>query len=171
MGIDGDAYQFVKVLHILAVVVGFGAVSLNGVYGLQAKARRGREGLAIAEAMHTVTTKVAIWFIYAVPVLGILLILMSDDLFKFSQAWISMSFVVYIAIMGLAHAVQIPNVRRMLELMRELAAGAPGAAAAGGPPPQVAELEQRGKQAAVVGGTLNLLMVVAIFLMVFKPGL
>jgi len=176
MGITGDAYKLVKVLHIVAAVVGFGAVSLNGLYGLQARDRRGREGLAVAESMYAVTTTWAMWFIYAVPVLGILLILMSDDLFKFSQAWISMSFVVYIAIIGLSHAVHLPNIRRMLELMRELAAGPAGTmsgtavGAAGGPPPQAVELESRGKQAAMVGGVLNLLMVGAIALMVFKPG-
>jgi len=172
MGITGDAYQFVKVLHILAVVVGFGSVMLNGVYGLQARDKKGREGLAVAEAMHTVTTKVAMWFIYAVPVLGILALLLSDDTWKFSQAWISLSFVVYIAGLGLAHAVQIPNVNRMIALMKELADGAAvTAGAGGGPPPQAMELEKRGKQAAMVGGVLNLLVVVAIYLMVFKPGL
>jgi type II secretory pathway component PulM len=34
----------------------------------------------------------------------------------------------------------------------------------------VAELEQRGKKAALVGGILNLIVVVVVFLMVWKPG-
>ena len=41
---------------------------------------------------------------------------------------------------------------------------------AGGPPPQVAEMQSIGQRMGVVGPLLDLILVVIIFLMVFKPG-
>lgn len=171
MGIDSGAYQFVLVLHLVAVVIGFGTTFSAGFYGMEAKARKGREGAAIAEASLSVTTKVGEWAIYAVPILGIALVMMSDDAWKFSQVWISLSFLVYIAAIGLVHGMHLPNVRKMNQLMAELAAGEGGGASSGGPPPQVAELEARGKRAAMAGGLLNAMWVLAVVLMVAKPGL
>lgn len=164
-------YKTLLVLHLLAVILGFGPAMMAGFYGAEAKKRRGREGLAIAEATYKVVGTYAEWFIYAVPVLGILLVLASDDAWKFSQAWVSLSFLIYIAAIGIVHAVHLPNLRRMNALMAELVNGAPPAGGAtGGPPPQVAEIEARGKKAGMVGGALSLMAVVVVILMVFKPG-
>ena len=156
-------------LHILAVVVGFGPLMLAGAFGVKAKSRPGPEGLAIAETTYDVMRTYAEWAVYAVPVFGILLVLTSDDAWKFSQTWVSVSFLLYFVGLGLAHAVHFKNLKRMNQLMAELVAG-PGGGGAAGRPPQVAELEQRGRQAAIVGGILNLIVVVIIVLMVWKPG-
>jgi hypothetical protein len=59
----------------------------------------------------------------------------------------------------------------MNALQNQLLAGPPpGAAPASGPPPQVAELEARGKKAAMFGGILHLLLTLLLLDMVFKPG-
>ncbi len=169
-GLNSGVYKFVLVLHILAAIVGFGSVFLAGVFGAKAQARGGREGLAISEVVFDVAEHWSTWFIYAVPVLGIVLILVSQDAWKFSQMWISLSFLLYIVGIGLSHGLHFPNLRRMNVLGAELVSGA-ASPAGGGPPPQVAELEARGKRAAAVGSILNLLVVAILFLMVFKPGL
>jgi uncharacterized membrane protein len=168
---DGP-YKFVLILHILTVIIGFGGVFLNGVYGELAKNRKGSEGAAIAEATYTVSVHWAEWFIYAVPIFGILLVLQSDKVWKFSQAWISIALLLYVIALGIVHGAHLPNIRRMNALMGELAAmGPPPAGAAmSGPPPQVAELEARGRRAAALGGALNLIVVVIVVLMVWKPG-
>jgi uncharacterized membrane protein len=171
MGLNSGIYKFLFVLHILAVVVGFGPLMLGGAWGVKAKALQGREGAAVAQTTYDVLRTYAEWAIYAVPVFGILLILVSDDAWKFSQTWISLSFLLYLAGVGIAHAAHFKNLKRMNELMAELAAGtSPPGAGRGGPPPQVAELEERGKRAALVGGVLNVIVVAIIFLMVWKPG-
>ena len=59
----------------------------------------------------------------------------------------------------------------MNRVMAELNAGGPPPAGAAGAPPQVAELEERGKRAAMYGGILNVIAVVLVLLMVWKPGL
>jgi len=169
-GLNSGVYKLLLTLHILAAIVGFGSVFLAGVFGAKAQARGGREGLAISEVVFDVAEHWSTWFIYAVPVLGIIVLLLSQDVWKFSQMWISASFLLYIIGIGLSHGVHFPNLRRMNALGAELVAGGP-APAGGGPPPQVAELEACGKKAAAVGMVLNLLVVVILFLMVFKPGL
>ena len=171
MGVNSGIYKFVLVLHLMTAIIGFGSVFLAGVFGSKAQARGGREGLAVSEVTADVAKHWSEWFIYAVPVFGILLVLLSDDVYKFSQTWISVSFLLYFGAIGLSHAVHFPNLRRMNELAAELVAGAPpGGGGTGGPPPQVAELEERGKRAAAVGAVLNLVVVAIVFLMVWKPG-
>jgi hypothetical protein len=179
--IDSDGYKVVLILHILTVVIGLGAVFLNGVYGAQAKARKGPEGLAVAQA-NLAVTKIAEWFIYAILPTGIVLVLLSDDVFEFEQTWIWLSTLLYVVALGLSHGVMLPAVKRMHVLMAEMnamgpppgASGGPGAGGpppgAGGPPPQVVELAALGKKVAPVGAVLNVLTVVIIVLMVWQPG-
>lgn len=163
-----EAYKLVFVLHLVTVIIGFGGVFIAGVLGAKAGARGGREGLAIAEVSLDVTEHWAEWFIYAAPVFGVILVFLSDDTWKFSQSWIGISILLYIVAVGMVHGLHLPNIRRMNALGAELAASPP--AGAGGPPPQVAELQDRAKKAALVGGLLNLTWVVIVFLMVYKPG-
>jgi len=191
--IDSDAYKIVLTLHILTVVVGIGAVMLNGLYGAQAKARKGPEGLAIAEANFKVSM-IAEKVIYLIPLFGIGLVFMSKtdgvQIYDWDQTWIWLSIVLYVVALGISHGVVVPTAKRMQVLMGELVAmgpppgaggpggpgGHPGGApaggppGAGGPPPQVVELEALGKKIGAGGMALNLLTVVLIALMVFKPG-
>ncbi len=166
---NDDLYRIVMVLHILVAIVGFGGVMLNGLYGSQIKKHRGTDALAIAEANYKVST-VAEYFIYAVPVLGVLLVLLSDHQIEFSDLWVGLSIAIYVVAIGVSHAVMLPTVRRILVLLRELAAGGPPpAGAAAGPPPQVLELQALGQRAGATGATLNVMLVAVLVLMVFQP--
>jgi uncharacterized membrane protein len=168
----GDTpYKVVLLLHILSAIIGFGAVFLSALYGRAAERHKGAEGLAIAETNYDVS-QVATYFIYAVFVFGILLVLMSDDVFKFSQGWLSASFALYLLGVGLSHGMLRPNVRRMHALMRELASGGPpvASAAGAGRPPQVDEIEHRARTVGIVGAVLNLNVVLLLYLMIWKPG-
>lgn len=188
MGVDSGAYDAVLVLHVMCVIIGFGGVFLNGIYGSESKRRSGREGLAVFEATERVG-KVAEFFILAVPVFGIALILMSHDKWSFSQTWVASALAIYGVALVLSFGFHLPNLRRMGKLMHELvtATEAPPAvaggavptddapagaaiASAGGPPPQVGELARCGKLAGVFGGSLNLAIVAVVILMVWKPG-
>lgn len=159
-------YSVLLILHILSVVVGIGAVMLNGVYGAQAKARPGPGGRAIVEANYKVT-EIASYVIYTIPVFGILLVMASDKAFKFSQTWIWLSMLLYIVAIGISHGLMKPTVKKMLGLMNEMEQGPPPA---GGPPPQAASMAALGQRLATGGMALNLITVVLIVLMVGKPG-
>lgn len=158
MGVGTNLYDLVLVLHILAVIIGFGGMFIAGFYGAEGAKRQGAEGLAIQETTMKVTSLAPTMAVYTVPILGILLILLSDDVWQFSDMWISLSFLLYIAIIVLAVTVQVPNIRRMIALRT----GAEGV--------QATEVEKRAKTAAAVGGALNLLWIAILVLMVFKPG-
>jgi uncharacterized membrane protein len=156
MGVDGDLYNVVLVLHILAAIIGFGGMFIAGFYGNESRRLPGAEGLVVAQATLKVSGQVPTVAVCAVPILGILLILMSDDVWQFSQAWISLSFLLYFVLMGLATGLQVPTLRKLVALR-----------AAGG---NATEVEALGKKAAMVGGIVNLLWVATLALMVFKPG-
>ena len=163
--------KILLLLHIVCVVVGIGSLSLNGVYGLQAKARQGPAGLGITEANEKVSG-IAEKFVYGIPVFGILLVLRIDG-YDFDQTWIWLSLLLYAIAIGISHGIMIPTVKKMIALQHELVAmGPPPAGApAGGPPPQVAQLEENGKKLGTFGPVLNLIAVVIIGLMIWKPGL
>ena len=172
MGPGSTGYKIVLVLHILSLIFGFGPFVLNGLYGAQAKKRPGPGGLAIGEASFAVGM-VAEKIIYTVPIWGIGLVFMSDDVWSFSQLWVWLSLLLYLTAVGISHAVMIPSAKRMNVLAAELVAAGgppPGAAPGGPPPPQVVEMEAIGKKLAIGGTTLNLFLLTIIVLMVFKPG-
>ena len=168
--LDG-VYKFLLVAHIFCAIVGFGSVYLNALYGRQIQKRQGREGLAIFEANFRVS-EIGQYFIYAVFVFGILLVISSDKVWEFKQTWVWLATALYIVGIGVSHAVLFPAVKRMGMLMREMVdAGPPPAGAPAGPPPQVAELTALGPRVGAASVFLDVLMIVILAIMVWKPGI
>jgi hypothetical protein len=168
--VNGGFYKLFLVLHILCAIVGFGSVYLNGVYGAEMKKRRGADALAIYDANWRVS-KIGEYVIYGVFIFGLALVGMSDDAWKFSQTWVWLASVLFIIGLGVSHGVLLPAVKRMGVLMREMvAAGPPPAGAAAGAPPQAVEMEALGKRVGAASVFLNLLVVVILAIMVWKPG-
>jgi len=170
VGSETALYKIVLIGHILTAIVGIGTVFLNGLYGAESKKRPGPGGLAISQANYRVSM-VAENFIYAVLVLGLLLVWLSDGQWTFSQTWVWLSVVLFVISLGVSHGFLLPRVRRMNALGEELAAGGPPPEGApGGPPPQVAMMEALGKQVGAASGVLHLMTLALLYLMVFKPG-
>lgn len=169
MGTQSTLYQIVLVLHIAVAIVGIGTVMLNGIYGAETKKRPGPGGLAIAQANYRVSM-VAENFIYAILVLGLILVWLSDGQWTFSQTWVWLAIVVFIISLGVSHGILLPRVRRMNALMEEMVAAGPPTGAPSGPPPQAGMLEALGKQVGAASGVLHLSTLVLVYLMVFKPG-
>jgi hypothetical protein len=166
-----NLYKITFLLHILVAIVGLGAVMLNGLYAAQAQKWQGVPSRAILETNFKVS-KVAEYFIYAIPVFGILLQVQSKVgpiyVWKFTQFWLWFAILLYVIALGISHGVMTPGTKRMLALMEEVESGPPPA---GGPPPQVAEIQTIGKRLGAGGATLDLIVVVLLYLMIFKPGL
>jgi hypothetical protein len=165
-GTNSGIYKFLLLLHILSVVVGIGAVMLNGLYAAQSQKWPGTPGRAISEANETVSG-IAEKVIYLIPIFGILLVLVSDDAWGFDQTWIWLSILLYVAALGVAHGVLMPGHRRINALLEEMEQAPPPA---GGAPPQVAQVQELGKRQAMAGMFNNLAVVVLIALMIWKPG-
>jgi uncharacterized membrane protein len=165
VGLNSGAYKFVLFLHILCAIIGFGTVFFNGIYGKQSADRKGPEGVAISDSV-LVVSKIAEYFIYAVFVLGLLLVWLSDEVFSFSDKWITLSMVLYIVGIGISHGVLLPNVKKMNALGHEMLAGPPPA---GGPPPQVVENERRAQKVKAADGALKVVLVAILALMIWQP--
>ena len=168
-------YKFSLALHIVCAVLGFGAVALNGLYAQQIKARLQTGNVSEALAIHNANMKVSQigeYLIYAVFVLGFVVLpqakIGGHAVFEFSQTWVWLSVVLFVIAIGLSHAVMFPGAKRLRTLMEEMLVGPPPA---GGPPPQVAEMQTVGQRMGTVGAILDVILVVIIFLMVWKPGL
>ncbi|MEX0664001.1 MAG: DUF2269 family protein [Acidimicrobiia bacterium] len=167
--VSDTAYDIVLVLHILCAIIGFGGVALAGIYDQQSRARGGSEGFAIFQA-NLLVTRVASYFIYAVFLLGILLVLLSDDVIGFGDTWIWLAIVIFVAAVGAVHALLFPRLKRVEGLLAGLLSAVPPAGA-GGPPPQGAELARVGRQVGIISTALNLATLVILILMVTKPGI
>lgn len=164
--INSGIYKFVLLIHILSVIFGIGAVVLNGLYAAQAQKLPGAPGRAVSEANFFVGG-VAEKIIYTIPIWGLALVGLSDKAWKFSQTWVWLSLLLYVAALGISHAVMIPGHKRINELLAEIETAPP---AGGGAPPQVAEIQQLGQKQAIGGGALNLIVVLLVALMIWKPG-
>jgi uncharacterized membrane protein len=153
--VNSGAYKVFFLLHILSIVIGFGGVIWNGLYGAQSKKLGGAEGAAISEANFLAASR-AEWVIYSVPIWGFAMIGLSDKYYKFSQAWIGISLLLYIVAAVVARVVLVPSHRQYSELIRSGGA--------------ITERDALYKKMAAVGGTLNLVLVVITILMIWKPG-
>ena len=166
MGIGETGYDIVKVLHILCAVVGFGGVLLNGVYAAQARKRPPAEGLAVMEANVFVSNKIAKIAIYLTLVLGFGVVGLSDQQIEFTDLWVMISIILFIASLLVSELLLSPRVKKLVALQREIAEGPPPQ---GGPPPQVAQMKALGGQVGAFSGFLHLAFVVILSLMVFQP--
>ena len=132
----GDtSYDLVLVLHILSAVVAFApavaaVVTPRGV-GL------GGEAVRTGRIVYTPA-------LIATGLLGVVLVLMSDEFIEFSDAWVSIAFLAWIAAVGVYQALVIRGARANTEA---------------------------GRRQVVLGSqVLAVLAVVLVYLMVVKPG-
>lgn len=166
MGITSFGYRVFFLLHILAAIIGFGGVMLNGVYAARARKRPPAEGLAVMEVNSWVSFTIAEKAIWLVPIFGFGLVGLSDKIYKFSQTWVWLSLVIYLAAVAVSLLLLQPRVKQLLALQREMIAQGPTQ----GPPPQAPQLAAIGKQLGPISGVLHLALLVVLVLMIWKPG-
>ncbi len=170
---DSFIYELVLFLHIFAAIAGFGPTFVWPVLSVMA---RKTGDMALAAGVGRLSERagrVFEPFIFATGLFGLVLVVFgatADPAYwEFSDTWITIAMTLYIAALIFSLSVHLPNLKAMGVLRQELLDGVPGGQA--GPPPQVAELEARGKKAAMYGGMLHLVFTIILLDMVFKPGL
>jgi len=145
--VGSDIYNVLFLLHILAVIVTFapGFVWPMLTSGL----RRAGKSLGTEANQVAADSTVRIQGPAAVlaGLFGIGLIVTSDEVWKFSQRWISIAFVLWFILIGLVFGLLLPTYRKV----------------AGGDTAS----EQR---AAMFHGMLHLLLVLMLIVMIWKPG-
>jgi uncharacterized membrane protein len=167
MGVDGNVYRFLLLLHIACAVLGFGGLAYNGYYLVRGRRLGGTEGTGVVEANADVS-RIAEILVYAVFVLGLLLVASSQKMWKFSQAWLSAAMVLYLIDIGVLHGFVRRAQKRYNELTTEVN-GAPVRVEAA-VPGEVGELVRLEQRISIGWAIFDVVFLVVIYLMVFKPG-
>lgn len=157
------AYEFSLFLHITAVVVGFGATFAESIMFPVALKMSPRN----LPYVHRLQLTINQWF--ATPALVVVLATgfyqVSEGNWELGDFWISGTLAIVIVIGGLLGGYFIPADRRLGPVVqREIDAAGDGEIALS------PEYRRQSMMEGVVGTTVGILLVVAIFLMVTKPG-
>jgi predicted integral membrane protein DUF2269 len=155
---DIEFYDISVFVHVAAVVVGFGATFAEAIM-FPVAMKTGKQHLPYVHRL-----QLAINQRMATPALALIIITgiyQTADRWEFSDFWISATFLIALILGGLNGAYFIPSDRRLAPLVeRDLADnGAPSEA-------YLAQAKRQGMFGALAG----VLVLVAIFLMVTKPG-
>jgi uncharacterized membrane protein len=158
------AYSFSIFIHVTAVMVGLGstfALAVATPVALKLDPRH----LPYVHQLSIVLNR-----FFASPALLIVIVTgfyqVSEGSWSFGDAWISATFAIVIVLGAIMGAVFMPSAKRLKALSeRDIAA------AGGGPVTMSAEYQEKAKIENIFGPITGLLLVVAVFLMVVKPGM
>lgn len=156
-------YEFSIFLHITAVMVGFGATFAEAIMFPVAM----KVGARHLPYVHRLGLAINQWL--ATPALVIVLATgiyqVSEGNWEFSQFWISATLVIVLVIGGLLGGYFIPADRRLAPMAeRDIAASGDGEVVLSD------EYQRQARMEGIVGTVTGILLVVAVYLMVTKPG-
>ncbi len=158
-----SAYEISLFLHITAVVVGFGATFAESIMFPVAMKLDPRHLPYVHRLQLAINQRFATPALVVVIATGMFQV--SDGDFSYGDAWITGTFAIVIAIGGIIGGYFIPADRRLGAL-----AARDVEAAGGGTVTLSEEYRMGARTEGAVGGLTGLLLVIAIFLMVVKPG-
>ena len=163
----GNLYRFMLLLHIACAILGFGSVAFNGMYRARARQRGGAMEAVLLEE-NSAVSRIAEVGIYGVFVFGILVALTSKVAGKFAwefkQSWLSAAMVLYLVDIAVLHAFIHRGERQYSALLAK-------ANGSGGGNGDVAQLEQLERRISLGWVAFDVVFLVILYLMVFKPGL
>lgn len=158
-------YHVLVMLHLLCVIGGFGALAYNALYMSLAQ-RRPAGGTGAILEVNTLVSGLAEILIYAALLFGIGAVASSHSTVKFSQAWVSAAFGVYLAAIAVLHGWIKRHQRLYAAVVAKLESGSDPSSTE----KDVAELKSLEKRVGFGWGVFNVLVIAAVYLMVFKPG-
>jgi hypothetical protein len=161
---DLSGYNISLWIHISAAVIGLGATFAEAIAFQVALKMDPRVMPFVHRMQRTINQRLANPALLIILITGIIQVLDSDFI-DFSDAWISATFVIIIILGGLLGGYFIPTDKRL-----EAQAAAEVAAAGDGPVQYSQGYLDKLKQEGLIGTISGLLIVIAVFLMVVKPG-
>ena len=144
--ISDTSYDIVLVAHIVAVLAAFAPAFVHPFLEQQTRdlADRGK----VLTMMHTNGRRIYAPALIVAGLLGFALQGMSDSVWELSQTWLWLSAVVWVAMNGILHAVLLPAEKA------------------------VADGDESARSRVQAGGiSITVLLLIVVYLMVFKPGL
>jgi uncharacterized membrane protein len=176
-------------LHILGAIIAFGPGFALSIFGAAA-GREPQHGNFVLRASSVVARRLILPLAILQGITGLGLVLI-EGTELLTRPWLLLAIVLYAIALYVAIGLNLPNLRRLIEMTTPPAGGQPagaptggpatavpptgappaggppaGAPPAGGPPP---ELMQRFQRARQYGMTMSGLVVAIVFLMVVKP--
>lgn len=151
---EDTGYDILLLLHIVSVLVAFAPAAINPLLERHF-VRNGGDAVLQSWAgfARDYTKKIALSALVVALVTGVLMVLLSgvegtdESVWEFSQTWISLAFLVWFAIAGVVSAL-------ILKGERLVAAG-----------------DMKGRELLAKGGPIaTVLLLVMLYLMIFKPG-
>jgi uncharacterized membrane protein len=141
-------YNILLLLHIVSVIVAFAPAAINPLLERYLVRNGGDAALQTwAGFARDYTRKISLSALVVALVSGILMIVVSDEVWEFSDTWVSLAFLVWFAIAGVVSAL-------ILKGERLVAAG-----------------DMKGRELLAKGGPIaTVLLLVMLYLMIFKPG-
>ncbi len=145
---NDNVYNLLLLVHIVAVVVTFAPAAINPLLERHFEKNGGEAALTNWSGFTAFyTSRISLGGLVVLLLTGVAMILKFDG-WEFSQTWISLSFLVWFAIAGVVSAM-------ILKGEKQVAAGDMG-----------------GRALIAKGGPIaTVLLLVMLYLMVFKPGL
>lgn len=141
-------YKVVFLLHILSVIVAFAPAFTSPILVAKTKKAEGEGALPrLAGYLHANARTIHFPALILVGLFGLGMVGMSDDAFSFSDTWVILALVVWIALCGVVSAVITPGEKKL----------------AGG------DLSAE-KNVALGGQIASVMLLVMLYLMIFKPG-
>ncbi len=165
--VNSPLYAVVTAFHVLAAVVGFGALGVTGTYAHAARRAASPSSVASLGRFFRPGRNWAARTVFVVPVLGGLLLALGHGqdggrLFP----WLGLG--IWTAAVGVASAAMWPAER---EIQRALASGAPRSGGPpGGPAGDRAAFERACARCERAAAVTSLLFVAALFVMIAQPG-
>jgi hypothetical protein len=156
-------YQLSVFVHVSAVMVGFGATFAEAIMFPVAMSVSARHLPYVHRLQLAINQRLATPALVIVLATGIYQVSKGD--WGFGKFWVSAAFVIVIAIGGLLGGYFIPTDRRLGELVeRDIAASGDGEVV-------LSDEYQRGaRMEGIVGAMTGILLVIAVYLMIVKPG-
>ena len=157
-------------LHILGAVIAFGPGFTLAIFGAAA-GREPQHANFTLRASSIIARRLIVPLAVLQGITGIGLVLL-EGTELLTRAWLLLAIVLYGIALFIAIGLNLPNLRRLIEMTSAPAGGPPaGGPAAGGPPPggPPPELVARVARSRQYGMAMSGLVVVIVFLMVVKP--
>ena len=158
-------YRIILLGHIGSAIVGFGALITHGSHHARAVRSEPAEAATLLQATAK-GAKLAEYGLYGLIGFGIVLVSLSDDVYRFSEPWVAASIVVWLLVVGLTHGL----VRPARSQLQQLSSVEPG-----GDPVEAQLVDREDAQPvlarlAIGEAATQLLLVGALVLMIWKPG-
>lgn len=157
-------YDVVVAVHVMAIVVAFGATFAYPVIEAQIR----RLAPRALPAWHTTVAYLDARFV--TPAAGVALfagVYLASDRDLFDRIWVQIPFAILIVLFALMGSFFTPQSRKLAELAAKDVAAA---GAGDGPVTWSGEYDALARRVAIVGTVAGVLVLLAIFLMVTKPG-